>query len=116
MFIQDAPTLELSTNLKKQLSEEPDNTLKYVVLRGIVKPLGNAIKSNTDEKITGVVQKLTIKEHVVARSSTGFWSDDARTVYEMYNIMPFVITGNKMEVEIIDALEAKILGKSNISV
>ena len=96
--------------MKNKIKNNSDNTLKYVALRGVVKPISNAIKSYSNEKVTGVVQKLSIKEHVIARSVTGFWSNDLRTVSEMYNVTPFFISGNKIDVEIIDPLEANIIG------
>lgn len=107
LFRQEVPTLELDGNLKSKVK---DNTLKYVALRGMVKPIGNAIRSYSNDKATGVIQKLSIKEHVIARSVTGFWSNDLRTVSEMYNVTPFFISGNKIDVEIIDPLEANIIG------
>lgn len=54
---------------------------------------------------------LSIKEHVVQRSTAGFWADQERTIQEVHNVMPFVIESNGIMVEVVDPLVADILGK-----
>lgn len=55
-------------------------------------------------------KRLTIKEHVIARTSAGFWSDQTRTIHEVYNSTPFVLSNGKYSIEVIDALAAELLG------
>lgn len=84
--------------------------MSYVSIRGNVKPIGNPIISTNNSKITGVIQSLSIKEHVIQRSTAGFWSDQERTIQEVQNIMPFVLKTNSYEVEVLDPLTAEVLG------
>lgn len=55
--------------------------------------------------------RLTIKEHVIARTSAGFWSDQTRTIHEVCNSTPFVLNNGKYSIEVVDALAAELLGK-----
>lgn len=50
-----------------------DPNENYVAIRGIVTPLGVPLHSLKHPNITGVIQKYCIKEHIVARSTGGFW-------------------------------------------
>lgn len=75
-----------------------------------MKPIGNPIVSTSNAKVTGVVQLLSIKEHVVQRSTAGFWSDHERTIQEVQNVMPFALQANGQSVEVVDPLAADILG------
>lgn len=58
----------------------------------------------------GVIQSLKIKEHVVQRSSAGFWSDSERTIQEVHNVIPFGLGGKGTVVEVVDPLVAEYLG------
>ncbi|KAI5635472.1 e3 ubiquitin ligase domain-containing protein [Phthorimaea operculella] len=113
--LQQAPVLDIDASLGKEAARYPNNTIPYVVIRGIVKPLGNPIHSNYNNTVTGVVQRLTIKEHVIARTSAGFWSDQTRTIHEVCNATPFVLSNGKHSVEVIDALAAELLDMDVIS-
>jgi len=62
----------VGSNLNTVLDNEPSNRC-YIGVRGIVKPLGEPLKSINKSDITGVIQKLSIQEHVIARTSAGFW-------------------------------------------
>ncbi|KRT83128.1 hypothetical protein AMK59_4273 [Oryctes borbonicus] len=114
-MIQGAPYLEIDKNLKEILQTHPEKKLSYVSIRGNIKPVGNPIISANNPKITGVVQSLSIKEHVIQRSTTGFWSDQERTIQEVQNIMPFVLKSNSFEVEVLDPLAADVLDMDVIS-
>lgn len=92
------------------MNKYPDKIIPYVVIRGLVRPLGNSIKSISNDTVSGVIQKIVVKEHVVARTTGGFWSHQSRTVREIYNNMPFVLSANAIDIEIVDALDANILG------
>lgn len=70
-----AELYEVGPNLEKLLDDSIDRKLDYVAIKGIVKPLGEPLSSVNNQKLTGVIQKLSVKEHVVARTTTGFWSD-----------------------------------------
>lgn len=71
--LQDAEFHQVGPHLGELIDKSADEKISYIAISGIVKPLGKPLNSINDRKITGVVQKLKIKEHVVARSSTGFW-------------------------------------------
>lgn len=115
MLVQGAPYLEINKELKEIVETHPDKKLTYVSIRGIVKPLGNAIVSSKNPKVSGVVQLLSIKEHVVQRSTAGAWSDHERVIQEVHNVMPFALSSGSYEVEVIDPLGAEILDMDVIS-
>ncbi|XP_044754066.1 mitochondrial E3 ubiquitin protein ligase 1 [Coccinella septempunctata] len=114
-MIQGAPYLNINKDLKEIVLTHPDKKLSYVSIRGTVKPLGKPIISNNNADVEGVVQLLRIKEHVIQRSTTGFWNDSERIIQEVHNIMPFSIESKGMEVEIMDPLAADILDMDVIS-
>lgn len=105
--------LDINSDLQEIVETHPDRKLSYVAIRGSVKPIGSPIVSSKNSKITGVIQLLSIKEHVVQRSTAGFWADQERTIQEVHNVMPFVIESNGIMVEVVDPLVADILGKNN---
>ncbi|VVC96616.1 unnamed protein product [Leptidea sinapis] len=113
--LQSAPVLGIDSSLQKEISKYPNDVIPYAVVRGLVKPLGNPITSNYNQTVTGVIQRLTIKEHVVARTSAGFWSDQTRTIHEVCNSTPFVLCNGKYSIEVIDALAAELLDLDVIS-
>ncbi|XP_020710349.2 mitochondrial E3 ubiquitin protein ligase 1 [Athalia rosae] len=113
--VKTAEFHEVGENLGKLLDETSDGKLDYVAVRGIIKPLGEPLHSVNNKVLTGVVQKLSVKEHVVARTTTGFWSDQERTIQEAYNSVPFVLQRGHYKVEVVDALAAEILDLDTIS-
>lgn len=54
---QSAPVLDLDGSLNKEINKYPNKIIPYVVVRGLVKPLGNPIHSNHNQSVTGVVQR-----------------------------------------------------------
>jgi E3 ubiquitin-protein ligase MUL1 len=96
--------------LKEIVDTHPEKKLSYVSIRGTVKPLGKPIVSSNNPNVTGVVQLLRIKEHVIQRSTTGFWSDSERIVQEVHNVMPFAVNNKGVQVEVADPLAADVLG------
>ncbi|KAK4875769.1 hypothetical protein RN001_012191 [Aquatica leii] len=113
--IQAAPYLEIDKNLDKLVSKEPDKILPYVIIRGTVQPIGNPITSNNNPKVAGVLQLLTIKEHIVQRGATGYWSEHEKVIQKVQNVMPFVLESSKYSVEVIDPLAADVLDLDVIS-
>uniref|UniRef100_A0A0A9W311 RING-type E3 ubiquitin transferase n=1 Tax=Lygus hesperus TaxID=30085 RepID=A0A0A9W311_LYGHE len=81
----------------------------YAAYQGEVKALGKSIKSLNSPDVSGVIQRLTIREHSIARNSSGFWSDQKNTIQEAYNVVPFVLERGRMVVEIVDPLNAELL-------
>lgn len=71
--LQGAEFHEVGQQLGELLDKSSDNKIDYIAIRGIVKPLGEPLNSINNKKLTGVVQKLKIKEHVIARTTAGFW-------------------------------------------
>lgn len=107
--VKDVEIHEINSQLVDVLKKKPDNKIGYVAVRGYVKALGSPLYSLNDKRIiTGVLQKLTVKEHVVARTTAGFWSDQKRIIKQVYNCVPFGLKNGKYNVEIIDPLAANI--------
>lgn len=115
LAVKDAEIHEVGPKLESLLKEQPDNRIGYIAIRGIVAPLGKPLTSINDTKITGVVQKLKIKEHVVARSTAGFWSDQEHTVHKVYNTVPFALKHGTKTVEVLEPLSADILDLDVVS-
>lgn len=101
--------------MKEIVETHPEKKLSYVSIRGSVKPLGKPIVSNNNPNVTGVVQLLRIKEHVLQRTTTGFWSDSERIVQEVHNVMPFSISSKGVHIEVADPLAADVLGKVSVT-
>lgn len=57
IIFQSAPVLDIDSTLNKEINKYPNNVIPYVVIRGLVKPLGNPITSNYNQSITGVIQR-----------------------------------------------------------
>jgi E3 ubiquitin-protein ligase MUL1 len=72
-MLQNAAVLKLNDDLKEMVEAHKDQKLPYVVIRGEVEAIGSPITSVNNRNITGAIQKLSMKEHTVARGSSGFW-------------------------------------------
>jgi NH3-dependent NAD+ synthetase len=59
--------------INPNLNDLSEDSRGYVIVQGDVKALVPPIKSLNAPDVTGVVQKLTIKEHAIARNASGFW-------------------------------------------
>ncbi|KAG5880539.1 hypothetical protein JTB14_026772 [Gonioctena quinquepunctata] len=114
-MIQGAPYLEINKDLKDIVKTHPEGKLSYVSIRGTVQSIGNPIISNSNPNVKGVVQLLRIKEHVIQRSTTGFWADSERVIQEVHNVMPFVLETKGIRIEICDPLAADVLDMDVIS-
>nr|CAI5825075.1 unnamed protein product [Callosobruchus analis] len=114
-MIQGAPYLSIDKELKEIVETHPEARLSYVSIRGSVKPIGKPVISINNPSITGVIQLLRIKEHVIQRSSTGFWADSERVIQEVHNITPFALENKGMAIEICDPLAADVLDMDVIS-
>lgn len=64
---------EIDSELEKKVTQTPDKKIPYIAVRGAVKALGSPINSISAPQTTGVIQKISLKEHVITRSSAGFW-------------------------------------------
>ncbi|XP_058797911.1 mitochondrial E3 ubiquitin protein ligase 1 [Phymastichus coffea] len=106
---------EVGDNLSELIEKSADNKIDYIAIRGAVKPIGEPIRSINNKDITGVVQKLSVKEHVVVWTTSGYWSDQEHTMQEVYNSVPFVLEKGKNQIEIVDAMAADILDLETIS-
>lgn len=113
--VKGAEFHEVGPQLETLINKTPDNRIGYIAIRGIVKPLGKPLNSINNKKLTGVVQKLKIKEHVIARTTAGFWSDQERTIHKVYNTVPFALQGQGQSVEILEPLSADILDLDMVS-
>ncbi|KAK2585050.1 hypothetical protein KPH14_008570 [Odynerus spinipes] len=113
--VKKADFYEIGPALEEAVSNTPDNKIGYVAIRGTVKSLGKPLRSINRKDITGVLQKLSIKEHVVARTTAGFWSNQEHTMQKVCNSVPFVLQNGRYKVEVLDALSADILDMDVIS-
>lgn len=86
-----------------------NNKIPYVVLRGTVTPLAPPMKSVLAPSVTGVLQVIKLREHRVARGFAGFWTEQKKLIHVSTNDIPFAISNNKCDVEVIDGLSAEIL-------
>ncbi|XP_065174300.1 mitochondrial E3 ubiquitin protein ligase 1-like [Atheta coriaria] len=114
-MVQGAPLLEINRELKDIVDTHPDKKLNYVAVKGVIAPIGKPIQSVNNRDIEGVIQLIKTQEHVVQRSSAGFWSDHERVIQESKNVMPFALEANGFQVEIVDPLAADILDLDVIS-
>ncbi|KAL1140971.1 hypothetical protein AAG570_000897 [Ranatra chinensis] len=104
-IVERAQRLGVNPNIKR-LNEE---SKKYVVVQGNVEAISKPIKSVNSPDISGVVQKITIREHAIARNASGFWADQKNILQEAFNVVPFVLKRGKWQVKILDPLSAEIL-------
>ncbi|KAJ8977540.1 hypothetical protein NQ317_010060 [Molorchus minor] len=92
------------------------NKNAMMMIQGRVKPLGNPIiKAPNNPNVSGVVQLLRIKEHVIQRSTTGFWADSERMIQEVHNVTPFALEFKGIQIEVCDPLAADVLDMDVIS-
>ncbi|KYN02310.1 Mitochondrial ubiquitin ligase activator of NFKB 1 [Cyphomyrmex costatus] len=106
---------DVGPDLENLLDKSLNNKVDYIAVRGIVKPLKESLLSVNKKDVTGVIQKLSVREHVVARTSAGYWSDQERTIHQVYHMVPFVLQNRWYRVEITDPLSADILNLDVIS-
>lgn len=106
---------DVSPSLKDLVDKTPNGKIDYIAIRGNVKPLGESLQSINKKDVTGVIQKLSVREHLVARTSAGYWSNQERTIQKVYNVVPFVLQKGWHSVEILDPLSADILDLDVIS-
>lgn len=72
-ILQSVELYDIGPDLKSLIDNSSNNKIDYVAIRGVVKSLGESLRSINKENVTGVIQKFTVSEHVIARTSTGFW-------------------------------------------
>lgn len=72
-ILQSIELYDVGPDLKNLIDNSPNNKINYIAIRGIVKPLGESLQSINKKDVTGVIQKFRVSEHVIARTSTGFW-------------------------------------------
>ncbi|XP_014478990.1 PREDICTED: mitochondrial ubiquitin ligase activator of nfkb 1-A [Dinoponera quadriceps] len=112
--IQNVELHDVGADLEN-LVNNTHNKIDYIAVRGLVKPLGEPLQSIDKKNVLGVIQKLSVKEHVIARTSAGFWSDQKRTMQKVYNVVPFALKNGFYYAEVIDPLSANILDLDVIS-
>lgn len=71
--MQNVELHDIGTDLESLLDKNPNNKVDYIAVKGVVKPLGESLQSINKKDVTGVIQKLSVREHVVARTSAGYW-------------------------------------------
>lgn len=113
--MQNVELYDIGSDLKNLIDNSSNNKIDYVAIRGIVKPLGESLQSINKKDITGVIHKFRVSEHVIARTSTGFWSTHERIIQKVYRVVPFVLQRGWYSVEIVDPLSADILELDVIS-
>ncbi|XP_050098728.1 mitochondrial E3 ubiquitin protein ligase 1 [Anopheles aquasalis] len=112
--LKEAPQLPIDENLSERLRKEPDQKLKYVVIRGSVTPIGRPLHSAMSPSVTGVLQTMTLTEHRVARAVMGFWQEEKQIIHASSNEVPFRIVNGKHGVEIVNGLSAELLDMDTV--
>ncbi|XP_012282271.1 mitochondrial E3 ubiquitin protein ligase 1 [Orussus abietinus] len=115
LSVKSADLYDVGPALRAVLDNSSDNKVDYIAIKGAVKPLGRPFRGVHNKDLTGVVQKITVKEHVVARSTAGFWSNQERLMQEVYNSVPFSLQNGRYQVEVSDALAAEVLDMDTVS-
>ncbi|XP_001599294.1 mitochondrial E3 ubiquitin protein ligase 1 [Nasonia vitripennis] len=113
--VKNAEFHEVSSSLNDLVQRSPENKIDYIAIRGAVKPIGEPIRSINSKDVTGVIQKLSVTEHVVVRTTSGYWSDQEHTMQEVFNSVPFVLKKGSHQIEVVDAMAAEILDMETIS-
>ena len=72
--------------------------------------LGKSIESNAKSGSYGVIQRLQLIEHYMARGTAGFWDTRKRMIQDNYSFVPFAICGSRISIEVQEPLNATILG------
>uniref|UniRef100_A0A182NIM5 RING-type E3 ubiquitin transferase n=1 Tax=Anopheles dirus TaxID=7168 RepID=A0A182NIM5_9DIPT len=112
--LKDAPQLHIDDQLPDRLRKEPDQKLKYAVIRGSVTPIGTALRSAMSPSVTGVLQTMTLTEHRVARAMFGFWQEEKQIIHVSANETPFRLVNGKHGVEIVNGLTAELLDMDTV--
>ncbi|EEB19160.1 conserved hypothetical protein [Pediculus humanus corporis] len=115
--IENAPEFGIDKHLEVFLNKN-SGKFPYIAVRGSVKALGPAIKSLNHPSISGVIQKLSIRDMSFREAHQDFGlTENQRTINEIFNSIPFALTSRRgdVEVEVIDALAAEILDLEVVS-
>ncbi|XP_056149322.1 mitochondrial ubiquitin ligase activator of nfkb 1-A [Lampris incognitus] len=106
--LNDAPHLPLDGKLTELLNVTPGKCLQYVVIEGIVQPIGEPLRSQFQEGSVGVVQQLMLREHkLVWNSLARTWTDSERVLHQRVNAVPFNLAGSdEATVRVLCPLEA----------
>ncbi|XP_052862669.1 mitochondrial E3 ubiquitin protein ligase 1 [Anopheles cruzii] len=112
--LKEAPQLPIDENLSDRLRREPDQKLKYAVIRGSVTPIGTPLHSAMSPSVTGVLQTMTLTEHRVARAVFGFWQEEKQIIHVSSNEIPFRLVNGKHGVEIVNGLSAELLDMDTV--
>ncbi|KAM9719566.1 mitochondrial ubiquitin ligase activator of nfkb 1-A [Menidia menidia] len=93
--LDNAPHFALDGKLKDLLKVTPGACLRYAVIEGTVKPVGEPLTSHFHKEIFGVLQKFILKEHRLVWSGLSrTWLDTERVLHERVNMVPFVLAGS----------------------
>ncbi|XP_068196938.1 mitochondrial ubiquitin ligase activator of nfkb 1-A [Antennarius striatus] len=93
--LNDAPRFSIDGKLKDILKVTSGERLQYVVIEGIVQPVGEPLMSHFQREIVGVLQKFKLREHrLVWNSFTQTWLDNERVLHERVNTVPFGLVGS----------------------
>uniref|UniRef100_A0A182J2Y4 RING-type E3 ubiquitin transferase n=1 Tax=Anopheles atroparvus TaxID=41427 RepID=A0A182J2Y4_ANOAO len=114
LALKDAPQLQIDDQLTERIAKEPQQKLKYAVIRGSVKPIGTALHSAMSPSVTGVLQTMTLTEHRVARAMFGFWQEEKQVIHVSANEIPFMLVNGKYGVEIVNGLSAEMLDMDTV--
>jgi E3 ubiquitin-protein ligase MUL1 len=72
-MLQNAAVIDLNSSVEETVKTHPNQKLPYAAVRGQVKALGAPVISRNNWNTTGTIQKLSVKEHLIRRTSAGFW-------------------------------------------
>lgn len=60
---------------------------------------------------SGVFQRIKLKEHAVIRAFGGYWTEQTKAIHTINQSIPFKLTNETVEIEIIEAISAEIIGE-----
>lgn len=109
--IQDAKRHGINPEGIKSLA---DSKKSCAIIHGVVKPADKPIKSAHAPDTYGVVQKMSIKNHAMARNPTGFWTSEKHTIKEAHNFVPFFVEKGPYKVRVESPLDASYLDLDTI--
>lgn len=108
--VEDAPHLDINSDLYKIVSETPEKSIPYAVIQGYVSASNRPIISQYVADIYGVIQTLICREHKTEWStSTRLWYDKTRSITDHTKTVPFAITSDFGSVDVEDPLQASLL-------
>ncbi|KAM9354781.1 mitochondrial ubiquitin ligase activator of nfkb 1-A-like [Pholidichthys leucotaenia] len=106
--LTNVPHLSINGTLKDIVNVTPGACLPYVVIKGVVTPLGTPLRSHFHPGFVGVLRKFTLTEHrLLWNGRLRSWMDDVRVLHQRVNTVPFSLVGpDRTAVTVLSPLQA----------